>query len=108
MHNLKDLRKNLEAQKKKFKERNVKFDVDDFNKKYALNKDLIIKKEKLEQEKKILSKSKDQNMAISTGFFIVLAKDAIRRPHDGTKVVRPFKAGAASQASRYRPCHTAR
>jgi len=60
MHNLKDLRKNLEAQKKKFKERNVKFDVDDFNKKDALNKDLIIKKEKLEQEKKILSKSKDQ------------------------------------------------
>ena len=60
MHNLKDLRKNLEAEKKKFKERNVKFDVDDFNKKDALNKDLIIKKEKLEQEKKILSKSKDQ------------------------------------------------
>ena len=66
MHNLKDLRKNLEAQKKKFKERNVKFDVDDFNKKDALNKDLIIKKEKLEQEKKILSKSKDQKNFIKS------------------------------------------
>ena len=66
MHNLKDLRKNLEAHKKKFKERNVKFDVDDFNKKDALNKDLIIKKEKLEQEKKILSKSKDQKNFIKS------------------------------------------
>ena len=66
MHNLKDLRKNLEAQKKKFKERNVKFDVDDFIKKDALNKDLIIKKEKLEQEKKILSKSKDQKNFIKS------------------------------------------
>jgi seryl-tRNA synthetase len=60
MHNLKDLRKNLDIFKNKFKERNVEFDIDDFNKKDKINKELIIKKEKLEQEKKILSKSKDQ------------------------------------------------
>ena len=60
MHNLKDLRKNLEIAKKKFKDRNVDFDTDDFNKKDLLNRDLIIKKEQLEQEKKSLSKSKDQ------------------------------------------------
>ena len=60
MHNLKDLRKNLENIKKKFKERNVEFDIDNFIKKDKYNRDLIIKKEKLEQEKKILSKSKDK------------------------------------------------
>jgi seryl-tRNA synthetase len=60
MLNLKDLRNNLDAIKKKLKERNVEFDVNNFNRKDALNRDLIIKKEKLEQEKKILSKSKDK------------------------------------------------
>ena len=58
MHNLKSLRKNIEIYKKKFKERNVDFDTSNFNKKDKLNRDLINKKEKLEQEKKILSKSK--------------------------------------------------
>ena len=60
MHNLKDLRKNLEIFKKKFKDRNVEFDIDSFNKKDLLNRDLISKKEKLEQEKKSLSKSKEK------------------------------------------------
>jgi len=60
MLNLKDLRNNLKVFKKKFKERNFEFDVDNFIKKDTFNRDLIIKKEKLEQEKKILSKSKDK------------------------------------------------
>ena len=60
MHNLKDLRNNLESFKKKLKERNVEFDIDNFNRKDKDNRDLIIEKEKLEQEKKSLSKSKDQ------------------------------------------------
>jgi len=66
MLNLKDLRKNLDILKKKFKERNVEFDLDSFSKKDSLNRDLIIKKEKLEQEKKILSKSKDQDNFIKS------------------------------------------
>ena len=61
MHNLKELRKNLENFKKKIQDRNVDFDVSDFNRKDTLNRDLISKKEKLEQEKKILSKSKDKS-----------------------------------------------
>ncbi len=61
MHNLKELRKNLDNFKKKFKDRNVDFDIDDFNEKDNLNRDLISQKEKLEQEKKILSKSKDKS-----------------------------------------------
>ena len=61
MHNLKDLRKNLENFKKKLSNRNVNFDINDFIKKDSLNRDLISKKEKLEQEKKTLSKSKDNS-----------------------------------------------
>ena len=60
MHNLKDLRKNLEKFKTKFKDRNLNFNLDEFNKVDNLNRDLISKKELLEQEKKSLSKSKDQ------------------------------------------------
>ena len=60
MYNLKELRKNLDSFKKKFENRNVNFDVDNFIKKDTLNRDLISKKEKLEQEKKSLSKSKDK------------------------------------------------
>ncbi len=61
MHNLKDLRKNLDNYKKKFKDRNVVFDDKKFIEKDNLNRDLISKKEKLEQEKKLLSKSKDKS-----------------------------------------------
>ena len=60
MNDLKEIRKNLVHFKKKFEDRNVKFDVDNFKKKDILNRNLISKKEKLEQEKKILSKSKDK------------------------------------------------
>ena len=61
MHNIKELRKNLYNLQKKFKDRNVNFDADDFKKKDTLNRDLISKKEKLEQEKKTLSKSKNKS-----------------------------------------------
>ncbi len=60
MHNLRDLRKNLDVYKKNLKNRNIKFDIDDFKKKDSINRDLINKKEKLEQEKKLLSKLKDK------------------------------------------------
>ena len=51
MHNLKELRKNLDNLKKIFENRNVNFDVNNFKKKDNFNRDLIKKKEKLEQEK---------------------------------------------------------
>ena len=50
MHDLKELRKNLDSIKK-FEHRNLNFDVANFNKIDSLNRDLINKKEKLEQEK---------------------------------------------------------
>ena len=61
MHNIKDLRKNLDYFKKKLKDRNLEFDVDKFNKLDELNRKLINDKEKLEQEKKSLSKIKDKS-----------------------------------------------
>ena len=60
MHNLKDLRKNIDKYKKKFKDRNVEFNVSDFNEKEKIKRELISKKEKLEKKKKSLSKSKDE------------------------------------------------
>ena len=73
MHNLKDLRKNLKTFKEKFKNRNLNFDIDEFNKLDKANRDLISKKEVLEQEKKSLSKSKEKSnfdFYFRTRFFI--------------------------------------
>ena len=61
MHNLKDLRKNLETFKKKFQDRNLNFNTDEFNKADKINRELINKKELLEQEKKKLSQSKEKS-----------------------------------------------
>ena len=61
MHDLKDLRKNLEVFKKKFKDRNLNFNINEFNKVDKTNRELINKKELLEQEKKNLSKSKEKS-----------------------------------------------
>ena len=61
MHDLKDLRKNLHIYKKKFKDRNLDFNTDNFIKIDKNNRELINKKELLEQEKKSLSKSKDKS-----------------------------------------------
>ena len=61
MHNTKDLRKNLERFKKKLLDRNFKFDIKLFEKLDNTNRELISKKEKLEQEKKKLSKSNDKS-----------------------------------------------
>ena len=60
MHNIKDIRKNLETFKKKLRDRNIDFNAEDFSKKDTFNRELISKKESLEQEKKSLSKSKDK------------------------------------------------
>jgi seryl-tRNA synthetase len=59
MHNIKDIRKNLKFFKKKISEKNSAINFDDLIKLDEENRDLIKKKEKKEQEKKLLSKSKD-------------------------------------------------
>ena len=51
MHNLKELRKNLDNIKKKLKDRNIEFDFQKFKEKDDLNRDLISKKENLNKKK---------------------------------------------------------
>ena len=59
MHSLKEIRKNTELFKKKIKDRNTNVDFKSLINHDKENRELIQKKEKLEQEKKLLSKKKD-------------------------------------------------
>ena len=61
MHDIKDLRKNINNYKKKLLDRNFEFKFDTFESLDNKNRKLIIEKEKLEQEKKVLSRSKDKS-----------------------------------------------
>ena len=61
MHNIKLLRENLEKFKQKLSERNFEFNPKEFDDLDKKNRKLISQKEKLEQEKKILSKSQDKS-----------------------------------------------
>ena len=61
MHDIKNLRKNLEIYKKKLIDRNFILDTNKFNNLDNNNRKLITEKETLEKEKKILSKSKDKS-----------------------------------------------
>ena len=60
MHNLKTIRENPNLFKKKILERNVKINFEELVKLDKKNREIIQKKEKLEQEKKIISKKKDK------------------------------------------------
>ena len=60
MHNIKNLRKNLKIFKKKLSDRNFNLEIDMFENLDRNNRKLIGDKEKLEQEKGVLSKSRDQ------------------------------------------------
>ena len=62
MHNIKDIRKNLKSFEESLKKRFVNVDIDEIKKLDENNRELIQKKETLEQEKKEISKSKDQNL----------------------------------------------
>ena len=62
MHNLKLIRENINQYKKKFQDRYLKVDFDKLIALDKENRELIQKKEKLEQEKKIISKQKDKKL----------------------------------------------
>ncbi|WP_075534019.1 serine--tRNA ligase [Candidatus Pelagibacter communis] len=61
MHNIKELRKNLSTFKKKLLDRNFNLNTDLFENLDSKNRKLISEKEKLEQVKGTLSKSKDKS-----------------------------------------------
>ena len=62
MHNIKLIRKKPELYSKKFSERYINIKLDDLLSLDKSNRDLIEKKEKLEQEKKIISQKKDKDL----------------------------------------------
>ena len=62
MHNMKEIRSDLKNFEKKIKQRNSEVDIDTLQNLDSENRNLIQKKEKLEQEKKIISKSKDSSL----------------------------------------------
>ena len=65
MHNLKEIRKNIEFFETKIKDRNSIVDLKTLIKHDQENRELIQKKEKLEQEKKLLSKKKIQVILVN-------------------------------------------
>ena len=62
MHNIKDIRKNIDNFKNTIKNRNVDVDFDQILNLDEENRKLIQEKEKLEMEKKSISKTKDENL----------------------------------------------
>ena len=62
MHNIKDIRKNLDFYKKKFFDKNIKIDLKSLLDLDQKNRNFIQKKEKLEHEKKNISKQNDKKL----------------------------------------------
>ena len=62
MHNIKDIRKDIDNFKNTIKNRNVDVDIDQILNLDEENRKLIQEKEKLEMEKKSISKSKDETL----------------------------------------------
>ncbi len=62
MHNIKDIRNNLDQFKNSLKKRNVKINIDEIIDLDQINRKFIQEKETLEKEKKDISKSKDQSL----------------------------------------------
>ena len=62
MHNIKDIRKDIDNFKNSIKNRNVDIDFDKILNLDEDNRKLIQEKEKLEMEKKTISKSKDEKL----------------------------------------------
>jgi len=62
MHNIKEIRNNLDLYKSSFKKRFLKVDLDEILELDKKNRKLIQEKENLEKEKKDISKSKDETL----------------------------------------------
>ena len=69
MHNIKDIRKNLEQFKKSINKRFVDIDINKLNSLDKNHRKLIQEKESLENEKKDISKKKDKSLFLEISFF---------------------------------------
>ena len=70
MHNIKDLRKNLEYFKKKFKDRNLDFDIEKFIKLDELNRKLLMIKKNLNKKKNLYLNLKINQILINQKKFL--------------------------------------
>jgi len=84
MHDLKIIRKNPDLFLKKIANRNVKINLDNLLTLDKENRNLIQSKEKLEQEKKIISKKKD-NSLFARSKDISLEIESLNKKHDKLK-----------------------
>ena len=66
MHDIKEIRENLKEFSNQIKKRNVDVKFDEFLELDKENRSLIQEKEKLESEKKTISKSKDKSCLLYT------------------------------------------
>ena len=69
MHDIKEIRENLKEFSDKIKKRNVDVKFDEILNLDKENRSLIQEKEKLESEKKSISKSKDKSLFLEISFF---------------------------------------
>ena len=87
MHNLKEIRKNYSEFAKSLEKRSVNVDFANLEKLDELNRELIQKKESLENEKKEISKSKDESLfKKSKEISIELEKISENQQHAKTKL----------------------
>ena len=71
MHNIKDIRKNFEEFKSSIKHRNFDVNLDDIINLDKENRSYIQDKEKLEMEKKAISKSKEESSGFVCLVFLI-------------------------------------
>ena len=94
MHNLKLIRENLSTFKDKISKRNTKIDFDQLIQLDKKHREIIVKKEKLEQEKKIISKSQDKkqfekskNISKQLDILIIEEKNISQKIHEILDVI---------------------
>ena len=94
MHNLKLIRENLSTFKDKISKRNTKIDFDQLIQLDKKHREIIGKKEKLEQEKKIISKSQDKkqfekskNISKQLDILIIEEKKISQKIHEILDVI---------------------
>ena len=76
MHNIKDIRNNLDEFKKLIKTRNTDVDIDQIKDLDEKNRKLIQEKESLEKEKKDISKKKDESLFKKSKSEFIVRVDA--------------------------------
>ena len=92
MHNIKTIRSDSEIFKKKISERNVNADVEKLISLYKKNRELLQKKEKLEQEKKIISQKKDEKLFVKSKNLSIEIDEITKSQQDFKKEIETILA----------------